>query len=88
MKITVPGADRSWEEQLRGLTARKQSVYHLITMHNVYKATLKKEKLNLQNLRAHFDVVEMFLKVEVKMVDILKPTKKRTNYVLNYFSNL
>lgn len=88
MKITVPGADRSWEEQLRGLTARKQSVHHLITMHNVYKSTLKKEKLNLQNLRAHFDVVEMFLKVEVKMVDILKPTKKRTKYVLNYFSNL
>lgn len=43
-------------------------------MHNVYKSKLKKkkEKLSLQNLRAHFDVVERFLKVEVKMVVILK----------------
>lgn len=48
----------------------------------------KRKKLNLQNLRAHFDVVERFLKVEVKMVVILKSIKNRTKYILGFLSNL
>jgi hypothetical protein len=52
------------------------------------KKKKKKKNLNLQDLRAHFDVVDKFLKVEVKMVVILKSIKNRTKYVLSYLSNL
>lgn len=70
--MTVPGAARSWEEQLRGLMAGRQN--KLFTKSNTIQYLCKmlinpnpisKNKIiiiNLPNLRAHFDVVGSFLK--------------------------
>lgn len=88
LQMTVPGAACSWEEQLRGLTAGRQN--KVFTKGNTIQCLCKmlinpnlmlkkKDKLNLQTLRAHIDALGRFLKVDVKMEVILKPEKDRTH---------
>lgn len=72
LQITIPAAACSWEEELRGLKAGRQNkvltksstIPCLCKTLTYPKLILKrKNKYNLQNLRAHFDVLGRLLKV-------------------------